>query len=261
MQRSPDVYLVFRDNHPPLLAETIAAALSKEGRNAILIDLLSSHKISSDALVISLVDLDGSTITCRDETYFKSLKMLVLQASGVVWVASDLHSPAESSIMKGMLRSIAVENILSKYCFVEIDHNYFTPQARAAELILTKLDELHASLSSDVALEAETVLRGDFFCVERLLPEERLSEEYRRRHRFEDVVQECAVGEQGPLMARYSQPGLLSSLYFSNDPNFSETLGDDWIEIKTEAIGLNMKVNHLLMPVNTASSNQELIYL
>ena len=172
----------------------------------------------------------------------------------MVWVAADLHTPAESSIMKGMLRSIAAENVLSKYCFVEIDYSHYTSQARAAELILGKLDELHVSLSSGAAVEAETVLRGGFFYVERLLPEEGLNEEYRRRHRLEDDVQECAVGDQGPLKACYGQPGLLSSLYFSNDPDFSEALDDNWIEIKTQAIGLNMKVSSFSISLRKQSS-------
>lgn len=247
-QQPSDVYVVFRDNDPPRLAEIIAGVLAKTGRNPILIDLLYSDQIPSDALVVSLVDLGGSTITCRDETYFKALKTLISQASGMVWVAADLLTPAESSIMKGMLRSIAAENVLSKYCFVEIDYSHYTSQARAAELILNKLDELHVSLSSGAAIEAETVLRGGFFYVERLLPEEGLNEEYRRRHRLEDDVQECAVGDQGPLKACYGQPGLLSSLYFSNDLEFSEALDDGWIELKTQAIGLNMKVNSFSFP-------------
>ena len=78
--------------------------------------------------------------------------------------------------------------------------------------------------------------------MERLLPEESLNHEYRRRHGFEKEQQECAIGDQKPLMAHYEQPGLLSSLYFCEDPDFDGLLDDDWVEIKTEAIGLNMKV-------------------
>ncbi|KAL9084936.1 MAG: hypothetical protein Q9159_004980 [Coniocarpon cinnabarinum] len=241
-RRPPEVYIVFRDNHPPLLAESITAKLRKEGQYAMLTDLLLSHEIPSNSLVISMVDVNGSTMTCRDDNHFKALQGLLLQASGVVWVASDLRSPADSAIMKGLLRSIAVENVLSKYCFVEIDQNHFTSQARAAELILARLDDLQASVASGVALEAESVLRDGSFYVERLLPEESLNEEFRLRYRHEDVVQESTVGGQGPFMACYGQPGVLSSLYFRSDPEFDEALDDSCIDIKTEAIGLNMKV-------------------
>lgn len=48
---------------------------------------------------------------------------------------------------------------------------------------------------------------------------------------------------QGPLKASYKQPGLLSTLYFSAGPIFDRPLPDDWIEIKTEAIGINVKVS------------------
>ena len=113
---------------------------------------------------------------------------------------------------------------------------------------------MHVSSSSGIGVDTETVLRGGFFYVERLLPEEGLNEEYRRRHRLEDDIQEYAVGDQGPLKACYGQPGLLSSLYFNNDPDFNDTLDDDWIEIKTQAIGLNMGELHLCLLLTSLRS-------
>jgi hypothetical protein len=239
-QQRADVFLVYRDSLP-LLAEATANILAERGLNAIPIDLFSSHEIPRNSSVISFVDINGATLTCRDEAYFKALQAIFPHVSTMVWVAGDLTIPGESSIMKGLLRSIATENVLSKYAFVELDSSDYTSQTRTAELLIHKLNELVKCTPSE-AVDLECVLRGGVFHVERLLPEKTLNEGFSLRNGYEDDVQEHTLGTQGPLRAQYRQSGVLSSLYFSSDPDFSKPLQDDWIEIQTEAIGLNIKV-------------------
>ncbi|KAI0125370.1 KR domain-containing protein [Xylariales sp. AK1849] len=158
----------------------------------------------------------------------------------MVWVVADLQLPGESSMIKGMLRSIAAENVLSKYAFLELDHSDYTPRGRAAELTVHKMNKSHGSTSSE-AVDRGSILRRGVFTVERLLPEDLLNDQFRLRHGFQDDIQEHAMSAHGPLMAQYQHLGSLSSLYFSRDPDFNKPLKDDWIEIKTAAIGLNMK--------------------
>ncbi|KAI0483732.1 putative polyketide synthase [Xylaria cf. heliscus] len=238
-QKRADVYLVYRESLP-LLVEATINVLGEQGLNAIPIELFSSHEIPKSASVISFVDLNGTMFTCRDESYFKALQVLVSDVSAMVWVAADLSIPGESSIMKGFLRSIATENVLSKYVFVELDYTDYTPQYRAAELLVHKLNELQESMPSQ-PVDLECVLRGGLLYVERLVPALSLNEQFSLRNGFEDDIQERPIGTQGPLMARYQQPGVLSSLYYTSDLDFSKPLDNDWVEIKTEAIGLNMK--------------------
>lgn len=214
--------------------------LEDRGFSPVLIDLFSGHDIPPHSSIISFVDVNGGVFTCRDEAYFEALQAIIPHASSMVWFAADLIIPGESSIMKGFLRSIATENVLSKYAFVELDFSHYTSQERVAELLVHKLNELAESASSE-AVDRECVLSGGVFHVERLLPEKTLNEQFSLRHAFEDF-QEGSLGSQGPIKARYRQPGVLSSLYFSSDPDFDKPLEDDWVEIKTEAIGLNMKV-------------------
>ncbi|KAI1311169.1 putative polyketide synthase [Xylaria venustula] len=236
------VFLVYRDSLP-LLAESVAKILTDSGVNVTPVDMFSGDEIPKNSSVISFIDVDGSIITCRDEAYFKALQRVVSHVSHMVWVAADLsiHGEyGESSIMKGVLRSIAAENVLSRYAFIELDYSQYTSYSRAAELIARKLGELKTSSSAE-AVDLESVLRGGVFYIERLLPEPTLNEEFNLRNGHKSEVQELPIGHQGPLMARYPQPGLLSSLYFSTDPSFNEPLHSDSIEIKTEAIGLNMK--------------------
>ncbi|KGO64075.1 Acyl transferase/acyl hydrolase/lysophospholipase [Penicillium italicum] len=233
------IFLLYRDSLP-LLADVTAEVLAKQGFNAIPIELFSGHEIPRNSMVVSFVDVNGSMLTCRDDSYFKALQAVLPNVSAMVWVAADLIIPGESSIMKGMLRSIAAENISSKYAFIELDFSHYTSQERVAALVVRKLNELQVPEPSEI-LDLECVLRGGAFHVERLLPEETLNSQFHLRNGFKNDIEERAVGTQLPTRAQYGQPGMLSSLYFTNDSDFSKPLGEDWIEIKTEAIGLNMK--------------------
>ncbi|KAI9148767.1 Prosolanapyrone synthase [Paramyrothecium foliicola] len=233
------VYLVYRESQP-LLARLIASIVAKRGHAPVFIDLMSSDEVPSQSVVVSTVDMDGPALTTRDETYFNAIQSLVPRVSSMVWVAADLSIPGESSIMKGMLRSIAAENMGSKYAFIELDHNAYTSQETAASLVVQKLDELQTSSSSS-EVDRECVIREGVFHIERLLPAQSHNEQFRLRAGYEDNVQERPVGSQLPLMARYGTPGVLSSLYFSNDPEFDLPLKDDCVEIQTQAIGLNFK--------------------
>ncbi|OQD65143.1 hypothetical protein PENPOL_c006G09455 [Penicillium polonicum] len=237
-----NIFLVYRELFP-LLADVTAKVLAKQGFNVIPIDLFSGDEIPRNSMVISFVDVNGSMLTCRDGSYFKALQTIVSNVSAMVWVAADLIIPGESSIMKGMMRSIATENVSSKYAFIELDFDHYTSHARTAELIVGKLNELQVSEPSEI-VDLECVLRGGAFHVERLLPEETLNSQFYLRNGFENDIEERAVGtDLPPIKARYGQPGMLSSLHFTSDSDFSKPLQDDWIEIKTEAIGLNMKAS------------------
>ncbi|KAK5997657.1 Prosolanapyrone synthase [Cladobotryum mycophilum] len=237
-QQQRDVFLVYRDS-PPLVADAALKILRKQGFSPVLVDMFSGHEIPSNSLIISFVDVNGSGFTCRDEAYFAALQTIVLHASSMVWLAADLIIPGESSMWKGFLRSIATENVLSKYAFVELDFSHHTSQERVAELVVYKLNELQDSTSSG-SVDRESVIGGGVFHIERLLPERTLNEQFSLRHALEHL-QEASLGSQGSIKARYRQPGVLSSLYFSSDPDFDKELQDNWVEIKTEAIGLNMK--------------------
>lgn len=168
-----NIFLVYRELFP-LLADVTAKVLAKHGFNVIPIDLFSGDEIPRNSMVISFVDVNGSMLTCRDGSYFKALQTIVSNVSAMVWVAADLIIPGESSIMKGMMRSIATENVSSKYAFIELDFGHYTSHARIAELIVGKLNELQVPEPSEI-VDLECVLRGGAFHVERLLPEETLN--------------------------------------------------------------------------------------
>lgn len=233
------ITLIYRDSLP-FLAEMVSDALTKAGVQVECIELFSSAKMSQNSPAISFIDLYGSTLTSRNAEYFKALQTVIANVSTMVWVAGDLTMPGESSIMKGMLRSVTAENVLSRYAFVELDYSEYTSNSTTAKMIISKFNELHASPLPET-VDVECVLGRGVFYIERLLPDAVLNEQFSLRSGLRIDLQELPLATQQPLMARYKQPGLLSSLYSTEDPSFNERLDDDAVEIKTVAIGLNMK--------------------
>ncbi|KAI1084321.1 putative polyketide synthase [Whalleya microplaca] len=232
-----DLFIVYRE-YPPPLARAIEKSLSQYGFRAVYNDLLSHHEIPLGSLIISLVDIEDITLLHRDETYFKAIQAIIAKNPTVVWVSAGSY--AEPSVMKGMWRSVAAENVLLNMAMVEVDRSHLSSLSRTADLITQKFIELHTSSPTD-SIDRSCVLQNGALYIERFLPDEVLNEQFRLRYGLEDDIQELPLGTQGALKANYKQPGLLSSLYFSLDPDFFKPLQDDWVEIKTEAIGLNMK--------------------
>ncbi|KAI0003422.1 putative polyketide synthase [Xylariaceae sp. FL0662B] len=235
--QQPDVFLVYRE-YPPPLARSIDRRLSKHGFRAVYTDLLSHHEIPPGSLVISLIDIENITLLHRDATYFKAIQALIAKNPTIVWVSAGSYS--EPSVMKGMWRSVATENVFLKIAMIEVDKSHLGSLPRTADLITQKFIELRASSPND-GIDRDCILRDRALYIERFLPDKALNEQFRLRHGFEDDIQERPLQTQRAFRANYKQPGLLSSLYFSLDPAFFQPLQDDWVEIKTEAIGLNMK--------------------
>ncbi|RYP81008.1 hypothetical protein DL769_002188 [Monosporascus sp. CRB-8-3] len=156
-------------------------------------------------------------------------------------VLSHSVIPQKSSV----LSLVDIENITLVNC----DDAYFKSMQAiimkastiiTAELVTRKFAELQTSEHSE-KVDREYELRDGAFYIERLLPDESLNRQFRLRHEIESDVEQRPMQSLGPLRAKYKEPGLLSTLYFCPDTEFRRRLEDDWVEIKTEAIGLNMK--------------------
>ncbi|KAI1827427.1 putative polyketide synthase [Xylaria intraflava] len=234
------VYLVYRD-YPPPLAGILNKILRRQNVNCVYVDLLSHDKIPASSHIISLVDIEDSTMLHRGKEHFRAIQAMLENTKILVWVADGNATDAsQCAVMKGMLRSIANESAHIDTAFIEMRDRYLNSLTRTAELILYKFNELRTYRDGRV-LDRECVLANNNFYIERLLPNISLNEAYRLRHKLVFDIRESSLTDQGPLKASYMQPGLLSSLYFEPDASFQRPLKEGWVQIKTEAIGLNMK--------------------
>ncbi|KAI0108554.1 putative polyketide synthase [Nemania sp. FL0031] len=240
-ERQRDVYVVYRD-YPPPLAPYIEKIMNTKSFRCIYKNLFSHAEIPLGSLVISLADIENSTLLRCGEEYFTAIQAVMAKAATLMWVAANgtVTNPCESAIMKGALRTISTENMQLNVAFMDVYADYIGSFARTAELISYKFRELHL-VGPSGAIDRDCVLRGGTIHIERLLPDAPLNMEFRLRNKYEEEAQQCTMDTQGPLKVSYKHPGLLSSLYFEPDSAFLEPLKPGWVQIKTETIGLNMK--------------------
>ena len=236
------VYLVYRF-YPPPLARSIEKLLTQSGICSTLTPLLQAN-IPEASRIICLIDIEGSTIFDCSQAEFDSIKVIIHRASSLIWlsVGSLLSAPqAESAIMVGMLRSIATERPQTVITCLTLDLDLQHSLIATAQIIFRMyLDSrLH---NGREAFEGEYAMHEGCLHVSRLVPDRILNAQFRARTKKEVLTQLLPMDSQGPLRGNYEQPGLLSSLYFETDNEFATPLKNDWVEIETRAVGLNMKV-------------------
>ncbi|KAI0190622.1 putative polyketide synthase [Xylaria flabelliformis] len=236
-----NIYLVYRDYLPPLAAY-IHEAFKTSAFRCIYKNLFAHDEIPVGSCVISLVDHDDSTLLRSGPEHFQAIQALVAKASVLVWVATrnSAGSNIETAVMKGILRSVATENILLNVAYIEVCSPSLHHPARTTELITFKLLQMQSCKPLGI-IDRECLLQNGTFFIERLVPEVGLNQLFRFHHRLEEVVQETLIDHEQAIKPTYKHPGLLSSLYFEPDQSLSGPLKEDWVQIKMEAIGLNMK--------------------
>lgn len=239
------VYLVhFSYPHP--LSRALAKKLCSQRLDVAYVSFAEAKvQIPKHSRVISLVDIEGATLTQCSPTELDWMKDLIRCASSLVWLSlGDPMSASrpESGIMVGILRAIITETPQTRFAHVGLKDDFTMSLTTTAHLVLEKEFLLQDWDSGSYGDSEYAVCDGSVY-VGRLVPDRCLNEDYKDREGFTKALDLLPMDSQGPLGMRFDRPGLLSSLYFESDISFSDPLKDDWIEIETKAIGLNMKVS------------------
>ncbi|KAI0198016.1 putative polyketide synthase [Astrocystis sublimbata] len=240
-QAQHTIYLVYKEYHHHLIGY-IVEATRNYGLRCIPIGLLMYDHIPEGCCVISLIDINESTLLHCGSKHFEAIQALIARSSVLLWIAkrSIETNLSDSAVMKGLLRSVATENIHLNIAHIEICSTEFPPYTTTAHLIAYKICELLFA-ESGATIDRECLIKDGVFYIDRLVPDVSLDETFRLRHRLTEDLSESLIDYQKALKPVYRNPGLLSSLYFDSDKTPLEPLEKDWIQIKTEAIGLNMK--------------------
>ena len=239
------VYLVhFSYPHP--LSRALAKQLCSQRLDVAYVPFAEAKaQIPKHSRIISLVDVEGATITQCGPTEFEWMKDLIRCASSLVWLSSGdpiSASRPESGIMVGLLRAIITETPKTRFAHIGLKDDLTKSLATTAHLILQKELSLQ-DCDSRACGDSEYALCERCVYVSRLVPDRCLNEDYKAWEGFTKALDFLPMDSQGPLGMHFDKPGLLSSLYFESEISFSDLLKDDWVEIETKAIGINMKVS------------------
>ena len=235
-----EAFILYDKSIPPF-AKALEEQLRAQKVSSKSIALSDAAKIPDGSRVISVVELSGKTFNRFDSAEFELMKNLLHRAASLTWVSAGglvEGLKPEAAIMVGILRTMAKEASSVKFMSIDIgtaDHN-----ANLAKMVALREESLHAS-NEYFAWDNEFAYYDGLLQVSRLVPDRVLNGEFDARENATSNMEMLPIGETPPLGVNYEQPGLLSSLYFNVDPEFDTPLKDNWVEIKSGAMGLNVK--------------------
>jgi NADPH:quinone reductase-like Zn-dependent oxidoreductase/SAM-dependent methyltransferase len=235
-----DVSLIILDQ-PTAFDHCVSEELRSRGLEPFFVNASCSFE-SSTPRRIFLADHERAAAVFNSEQIFQNIKKLLSSASSMLWVSfDDVVRPVEPAVglAVGLLRTIARE----------------TPHLRLVHLILdstssdsVKLARQIVARENRLCMEGGTGSNDDLevfhdgcFYVSRLVPDTNLNTRYKIQEGLDTEARMTRIGDLGPIKVTTTRPGLLTSLQFEEDPGMLEPLPEDWVEIRSEAIDVNVK--------------------
>ena len=178
------------------------------------------------------------------EEVFVAFQSFIIHAASVLLVSTGDLITAQTplnSMMAGLLRTINTENPLLKATQLELGTNLDQMNSQLASIIV----RLHLGQCTGTTANPEGILTFHRNCLyfNRVVPNRCLNNSFQVGASPRRVYQTRSLQDLEPVKATFEHPGALNSLYFRRDADFAEGLQHDWVEIKTVAIGLNVKVS------------------
>ncbi|KAH6854209.1 reducing type I polyketide synthase [Chaetomium sp. MPI-CAGE-AT-0009] len=248
---SDQVALVYDKTAPPPEGwlEGLASAIANTtGTTPSVTDLAELDVDNKVAIFIS--GLDGAAQNYLDDSYFESIKAILLNVRGLLWVttgsAIDCPQP-ENALHTGFLRTCRVEDGSRRLVSLDLDparKHFESPSLTHATI--TKV----FATAFNTATDNNPTAPNDWEFAERagtiLLP--RLRRDAAQSAAYTNTPGEPELQpflQPGPnprqLKLEVSKPGLLDSLVFRDDPDANAALPADWVEVEARAYGVNFR--------------------
>ena len=236
----PSIF-IFTIGGPTAFAHCVAEQLRLAGLEHSFVTA-SNCTVSKGSRYISLIDLERVGAIFEDEVLFSNVKTVLLSASSILWVSSAdiIQSPNPAAgLTVGLLRTIAREMPHLRLAQLSFDSNFDGSLEFARQVVVT--ENRHHTEKNLTQTDDLQIFQNGCLHISRLVPETGLNECYRIQEALDSEPRIQRIGSLGPIKVTTTRPGLLSSLQFEEDVDMLGTLPDDWVEIKSEAIDVNVK--------------------
>lgn len=221
----------------------IASRFASEYYDPVFISLDEANSIPKGALVVSLVEFELVSAIFTKEPSFEGLKRLVAQASCILWVSQgDLIKGIDptAGLMIGFLHTLANETptVQLIHFMGNLSHDK-TGTTQITKAIVDCFVQLQ--IRPHTAQDGSYIFHNGVTYVSRLLPDMKLERKFKIQTKLREHTEEKQLEMLAPIKLSFTKPGLLRSMVFKEDASMSQPLPADWIELRTAAMGLNMK--------------------
>ena len=187
---------------------------------------------------IALTEVDRPILHSIGHSEFEAVKEIVLLSSGTLWVTKgaviDSQIP-EANLFTGLSRTIRAENPGISLSTLDLD-----PHTSISETTAKNIARLCVAILSPAGTkECEYALRNEIFLINRIFPQQQMNEMLAEQKATAAPDLLPFLQANRPLKLEIGIPGLLDTLRFVDDTEASMPIGEDEVEIKVEASGLN----------------------
>lgn len=222
----------------------IAQQFISKNYDPVFIRLAEVDNVPKGAHLVSLVEFEFVAAIFKSEELFGGLKYLIRQASSMLWVSQGdpvQGNDPTTGLMVGFLHTLANETPTVKINHFMVDANLDDPGKRQTAKAIIDCAIRLQSAESFSTQDTFFVFQGDCVLVSRVEPDTTLNKIFKIQNKISDHIEERRLGTLGPVKISFQKPGLLGSLVFEDDLDMLQSLPEDWVELQTEAMGLNMK--------------------
>lgn len=205
--------------------------------------------VDSSAIYVSIVEFGGSLFNGGlTEQEFCNLQALTGgEIPAIFWVTSgDLLGKVDpdAAMVMGLGRTLQNENPLITFCTIDLENN---DAAKGASQIVHLLHGFSKESKESDNVDKEYIVKGDVFHISRL------SEDATLDHEYADILESKMVEETYNAETRIrldiESLGLINTLHFKEDHR-DLSLEPYEAEVEVKAVGLNMKVRHVLNDIS-----------
>jgi len=249
------VHLLHGENGAPFLLEEVAQELRSRGIPSKTLLLNDAVKmVGPNSRIIAF--LDGENLLLEaDAIRLAIFQHLARSSASMVWITScgiaKGRNP-DGALAAGLLRTIGTENPGARFLSIDVDPEALAygkkdgdavqggDRADLVQCIVDKEVELQGR-NCDESEDREFVWQDGCMWVSRIVPDEKLADQYDLIKMPASRAELLPVDSQGPIRAAFQTPGILTSLYFKPYTELWQPLLTGEIELKVAAVGLNWK--------------------
>lgn len=208
--------------------------------------LLDAEPAGKSLIVLS--ELAQSVLSDRSPNQFESIKKILTQSEGTVWVVRDAMVDSRapnSNLITGLARTSRSESGGTTIITLDLDGRKPPSSEADAEIIFKvfkrKFDSTITSQSTLESLEAEFCEQDGRIMIPRILEDPGLNDITVAELRLA-VPEDQPFSQKGrPLSMEIGTPGLLDTLFFKDDPRIPKQILGSCVEIEVKASGINFR--------------------
>lgn len=227
---------------PTVLAKVLKQLAEDSGVEKVIgISLLSPDLKAVKGDVIVMAELEQPVLLDVTDEDMEAIKTLVNSCDSLLWVTSGglmSHTNPEHVMAAGLFRTLNKEVASTQFQVLDLEQSTCKNMAtEAARTILACQVRLaHSTGVNDVELRQDK--QGVVHC-SRIAPDANLNAQFTGAPSMKIVPLEG----QPPLKLQIQTPGMLDSLYWTEDDTVSAPLQGSEVIIEVKAAGLNAKVD------------------